>query len=208
MTALNGPMYAVGGHDGWSYLNTVERWDPSGRKWNYVSPMTTSRSCAGVGVLDSKLYVVGGRDGSSCLKSMESFDPHTNRWSACAPMNKRRGGIGVSTLNMFLYAIGGHEAPSSDPTSNKLDLVERYDPKTDTWTAIAPISSCRDAVGACVLASKLYIVGGFDGQYLDVVERYDPETDEWEKVSSLQYARAACCLVNVLNNKKPPVENM
>lgn len=22
---LNGPLYAVGGHDGWSYLNTVER---------------------------------------------------------------------------------------------------------------------------------------------------------------------------------------
>ena len=25
VTVLGGPIYAVGGHDGWSYLNTVER---------------------------------------------------------------------------------------------------------------------------------------------------------------------------------------
>lgn len=26
VVVLEGPMYAVGGHDGWSYLNTVERY--------------------------------------------------------------------------------------------------------------------------------------------------------------------------------------
>lgn len=27
VAVLNGPIYAVGGHDGWSYLNTVERYN-------------------------------------------------------------------------------------------------------------------------------------------------------------------------------------
>lgn len=27
VAVLEGPMYAVGGHDGWSYLSTVERWE-------------------------------------------------------------------------------------------------------------------------------------------------------------------------------------
>ncbi len=47
-------MYAVGGHDGWSYLNTVERWDPQARQWSYVAPMSTPRSTAGVAVLGTK----------------------------------------------------------------------------------------------------------------------------------------------------------
>jgi kelch-like protein 1/4/5 len=63
---LEGPLYAVGGHDGWSYLNTVERWDPVGRSWSYVCPMSVSRSTAGVAVLGKFLYVCGGRDGGSC----------------------------------------------------------------------------------------------------------------------------------------------
>ena len=44
-------MYAVGGHDGWSFLNTVERWDPDSRCWSYVAPMSVARSTAGVATL-------------------------------------------------------------------------------------------------------------------------------------------------------------
>lgn len=54
VAVLSGPMYAVGGHDGWSYLNTVERWDPQARAWNYVAPMSVSRSTVGVAVLFDK----------------------------------------------------------------------------------------------------------------------------------------------------------
>lgn len=51
---LEGPLYAVGGHDGWSYLNTVERWDPQARQWSYVAPMSSHRSTVGVAVLNGK----------------------------------------------------------------------------------------------------------------------------------------------------------
>nr|XP_054538805.1 kelch-like protein 5 isoform X1 [Pan troglodytes] len=183
VAVLEGPMYAVGGHDGWSYLNTVERWDPQARQWNFVATMSTPRSTVGVAVLSGKLYAVGGRDGSSCLKSVECFDPHTNKWTLCAQMSKRRGGVGVTTWNGLLYAIGGHDAPASNLTSRLSDCVERYDPKTDMWTAVASMSISRDAVGVCLLGDKLYAVGGYDGQaYLNTVEAYDPQTNEWTQV--------------------------
>lgn len=50
----SGPLYAVGGHDGWSYLNTVERWDPETGQWSYVAPMTTQRSTVGLAVLNNR----------------------------------------------------------------------------------------------------------------------------------------------------------
>lgn len=59
----------------------------------------------------------------------------------------------------------------------------RYDPKTDVWTAVAPMSISRDAVGVCLLGDRLYAVGGYDGQvYLNTVEAYDPQTNEWTQV--------------------------
>uniref|UniRef100_A0A8D0ACV1 Kelch-like family member 5 n=1 Tax=Sander lucioperca TaxID=283035 RepID=A0A8D0ACV1_SANLU len=183
VAVLEGPMYAVGGHDGWSYLSTVERWDPQARQWSFVASMATPRSTVGVAVLNGKLYAVGGRDGSSCLRSVECFDPHTNRWNGCAPMAKRRGGVGVATWHGFLYAIGGHDAPASSLASRLSDCVERYDPQTDVWTAVAPMSISRDAVGVCLLGDRLYAVGGYNGQvYLNAVEAYDPQTNEWTQV--------------------------
>ncbi|XP_074085731.1 kelch-like protein 5 isoform X4 [Macrotis lagotis] len=198
VAVLEGPMYAVGGHDGWSYLNTVERWDPQARQWNFVASMSTPRSTVGVAVLSGKLYAIGGRDGSSCLKSVECFDPHTNKWTLCAQMSKRRGGVGVTTWNGLLYAIGGHDAPASNLSSRLSDCVERYDPKTDMWTAVASMSISRDAVGVCLLGDKLYAVGGYDGQtYLNTVEAYDPQTNEWTQVAPLCLGRAGACVVTV-----------
>ncbi|XP_068606667.1 kelch-like protein 5 [Brachionichthys hirsutus] len=198
VAVLEGPMYSIGGHDGWSYLSTVERWDPQARQWSFVASMATPRSTVGVAVLNGKLYAVGGRDGSSCLRSVECFDPHTNRWSGCAPMAKRRGGVGVATWHGFLYAIGGHDAPASSLASRLSDCVERYDPQTDVWTAVAPMSISRDAVGVCLLGDRLYAVGGYDGQvYLNTVEAYDPQTNEWAQVAPLCVGRAGACVVAV-----------
>lgn len=64
-----------------------------------------------------------------------------------------------------------------------VSCVYRYDPQTDVWTAVAPMSISRDAVGVCLLGDRLYAVGGYDGQvYLNTVEAYDPQTNEWTQV--------------------------
>ena len=108
---LDGPLYAVGGNDGWSFLNTVERWDPQFRSWNFVAPMNTPRSTHGVVAFDSKIFAVGGRDVSSCLRSVECFDPHFNRWTQMANLNKRRGMPGVAVFQDCIFAVGGHDTP-------------------------------------------------------------------------------------------------
>jgi len=203
VAVLGGPLYAVGGHDGWSFLDAVERWDPATRQWSSICPMSIQRSTVGVAVLNDKLYAVGGRDISSCLNTVECYDPHTNKWTPCAPMSKRRGGVGVGVVNGCLYALGGHDAPASNPNASRFDCVERYDPKTDTWTMVAPMSVPRDAVGVCVLGDRLMAVGGYDGQqYLTLVEAYDPHLNEWESVAPLKAGRAGPCVVvkNLTNN--------
>ena len=65
-------LYAIGGHDGSSYLNSVERYDPKTNQWsNNVAPTSSSRTSVGVGTLDGYMYAIGGQDGVSCLSIVE-----------------------------------------------------------------------------------------------------------------------------------------
>lgn len=58
--------------------------------------------------------------------------------------------------------------------------VERFDPQTNEWKMVAPMSKRRCGVGVAVLFELLYAVGGHDGQsYLNSIERYDPQTNQW-----------------------------
>lgn len=68
-----------------------------------------------------------------------------------------------------------------------IPTLPRYDPKTDAWTTVAPLSVPRDAVGICPLGDRLYAVGGYDGHsYLDTVESYDAQNNEWTEVMGAQ----------------------
>ncbi|XP_071649281.1 kelch-like protein 5 [Temnothorax longispinosus] len=195
VAVLGGLLYAVGGRQSNSYLNAVERWDPGTGRWSLICPMSAQRSGVGVAVLNDKLYAVGGRGNiSSCLDTVECYDPHTNKWTPCAPMSKRRGSVGLGVVNGCLYALGGYDFAYSD--TSRLDCVERYDPKTDTWTMVAPMSVPRSSVGVCELGDRLMAVGGSDGKiYLTLVEAYDPHLNEWEPVAPLNAARAGPCVV-------------
>ncbi len=60
---LDGYVYAVGGWDGRSRLDSVERYDPGTNTWQ-----------------GRLFYAVGGWDGRSRLDSVERYDPGTNTW--------------------------------------------------------------------------------------------------------------------------------
>ena len=46
----------LGGHDGLSIFNSVERYDPELQQWNYVSDMNCKRCRLGVASADGKLF--------------------------------------------------------------------------------------------------------------------------------------------------------
>lgn len=48
----SGYLYALGGNDGSSSLNSVERYDPKTNKWSIVTSMLTRRSSIGASVLE------------------------------------------------------------------------------------------------------------------------------------------------------------
>lgn len=196
VAVLNSMLYAIGGHDGTSYLNTVERYDAQLNTWhNDIAPTSSCRTSVGVAVLDSYMYAVGGQDGVSCLNFVEKYDPQANVWKRVSSMSTKRLGVAVAVLGGYLYAIGG-----SDGTS-PLNSVEKYDPKTNKWTGVASMSTRRKHLGCAVFKNFIYVVGGRDDfTELSSAERYNPLTNQWQPVVAMKSRRSGVGL-SVVNGQ-------
>ncbi|KAM5294167.1 kelch-like protein 20 isoform 3-T3 [Glossophaga mutica] len=137
VAVLGGFLYAVGGQDGVSCLNIVERYDPKENKWTRVASMSTRRLGVAVAVLGGFLYAVGGSDGTSPLNTVERYNPQENRWHTIAPMGTRRKHLGCAVYQDMIYAVGGRD------DTTELSSAERYNPRTNQWSPVVAMTSRR-----------------------------------------------------------------
>ena len=92
------------------------------------------------------------------------------------------------------FAVGGRDVVHCD-----LSTVERYDVRSGSWRAVAPMATARNLYSLDVVSGQLYAVGGYGNNTIfDSVERYDLATDSWAAVASLGTGRCqhASCVVD------------
>ncbi|XP_022090242.1 kelch-like protein 17 [Acanthaster planci] len=76
---------------------------------------------------------------------------------------------------------------------------ECYDPRSDTWHPLAPMSSRRARLGVATVGRLVYAVGGYDGSNdLALVESYNPQTNTWKEITPMGTKRS-CLAVASLN---------
>jgi Kelch motif/Galactose oxidase, central domain len=80
-----------------------------------------------------------------------------------------------------VLAIGG----------SSLTSVERYDPATGTWAAVAQMSTAHDfGIAVTLTDGTVLVAGGANGGTPTAsAERYDPATDTWTPAASMAQAR-------------------
>lgn len=70
-------------------------------------------------------------------------------------------------------------------------LVERYDPRQNKWTLVAPMSTRRKHLGCAVYNNWIYAVGGRDdATELSSAERYNPHTNTWSPIVAMSSRRS------------------
>src|SRR5439155_601932 len=73
-----------------------------------------------------------------------------------------------------------------------LNVVEEYDPASNTWTTKAPMPTARCGLAAAAVGGKIYAIGGGnDNGNLNVVEEYDPASNTWTTKAPMPTARFA-----------------
>lgn len=92
--------------------------------------------------------------------------------------------IGTDDQLVVVGGFGSHQ--------NLVDVVEKYDPKTHTWTRLPSLSRRRRYVSAASVGGKLYVMGGYDGHSrLNLVECLDLTQSQlsWTTVSAMHHRR-------------------
>lgn len=109
----NGGLYAVGGYDGSTDSNTVDRYD--GDSWVTVAPMQNRRSTCGAVTFNDCLYVIGGCDGVDASETRHRTVEKWNgvRWCESEPMHECRSGVCCTVFNGHIYALGGRNMNNS-----------------------------------------------------------------------------------------------
>ena len=177
-----------------------------GDTWTQKADISNGRWGAGAVEVNGKIYLVGGcsdTQGNTNISDVELYDPSTDSWTINTQIPTPRNSLGVCVVNEKIYAVGGFNLGLEG--GNSLPSVEMYDPDTDTWSTKTDMPTGRDNFSCCVVAGKIYVIGGFHavGVNFDVVptvEEYDPETDAWTTKTPMPTARWGQA-VHVVNGK-------
>jgi Kelch motif protein/galactose oxidase-like protein len=143
------------------------------------------------------LYVIGGRS-ESCPRpehacgNLERYKLANNTWATLTPMPTPRAAAAAAVKGDAIYVVGGRAGGDGPCSADALDVVERYDIHSDTWSTVAPLPSPRSDAAAVEHGGKVYVFGGCSfGVFLDEVLVYDPEADAWSSKTPMPTARAS-----------------
>ncbi|KAE8603350.1 hypothetical protein XENTR_v10014312 [Xenopus tropicalis] len=154
----------------------VQFYSESGGGWKALTRLpeeANSKGC-GVCVLYNYLFIAGGIRGSGDKAKLSDqvfcYNPLTDSWEKLRAMSQPRSQLKLLALDGYLYAIGGE----------CLFTVEKYDPRLDRWTTIAPIPKGAFAVAheATTCNGEIYVSGG---TLFYRLLKYEPKRDEWQE---------------------------
>ncbi|XP_045491629.1 uncharacterized protein LOC123691345 isoform X3 [Colias croceus] len=195
--------YGVTGNTG----KDIYRFDPVTNAWEYVGELPEPRHHHSVAFLRGRVFLVGGADpreddlrGKSVVVStVWSYEPVTRSWYSESGLAIPRKNFGLVVHKMALYAIGGQ-----DKKGRVLRSVEKFDPKTGSWSEVRSMGVARMAVAAVKYREYIWVAGGMTGEkkkpVCKIVECYNSKTNEWTEIHSLRFPRCFATLFS-MNDK-------
>lgn len=145
-------------------VTTHDVYDVETEMWSRAKPLPgPPRDHMGVAVMETKIHVFGGRinDYSNMLDRHDVYDIREKGWTKAAPLPAPRSAGAFTLLDGLIVYAGGECKPGGQPfTANAFEDVTAYDPKTDSWVALASLPEGRHAFGAATVAGVAYFAGG------------------------------------------------
>lgn len=178
VAAVGSRIYVMGGLRGGA-VSDVSVFDAgvgSNGAWTSLQALPAPRDHLAAGAIDGIVYIAGGRDGTIDGHTAEvyAFDPDVGNWTARSPMPTSRGGVASAVLDGRLYVFGGEGNPD-DPSGVFAD-AEAFDPATNTWEVLAPMTTPRHGTGAAAANGSLFVPGGADEEAFAAVSTHEAFT--------------------------------
>ncbi|KAM6954252.1 kelch repeat and BTB domain-containing protein 11-like [Aplochiton taeniatus] len=146
------------------------------KDWKVLTKMPGEINTKGSGIctMHNYLFVAGGIKGQGDKGKVSDkvfcYNPLTDNWSEIRPLTQARSQLKLVSMDGYLFAIGGE----------CLFTVEKYDPRMDRWSPVAPLPKGAFAVAheATTCNGELFLSGG---SLFYRLLRYNSRRDEWEE---------------------------
>jgi N-acetylneuraminic acid mutarotase len=170
--AVDGKIYFIGG-------NITEQYDPETNTWTSIAPLPIYNGWATVVACQNKIYVIGG----NAEDPTQVYDPATETWENRTSIPTTRTVSRANVVDGKIYVISG-QIPSPLGVVNPSSSNDVYDPATDSWSKMAPISIPVIGYASAVSDNKIYIIGGGNASggvqnAINQVQIFDPQTNQW-----------------------------
>jgi len=99
-------------------------------------------------ICHGRMYVFGGNLDNIAA---ERYDPSINLWVPAKAPKVVSYQTAAVTFHGFLYVIGGR-----DKDEKEIGTVQKYNPETNLWQEVSPLSSPRSRV--CAVSDGSYII--------------------------------------------------
>ena len=209
LVEYRGKIYVFGGATVESQPNALKSWeyDPAADSWKELPPMPSKRTASVAIEAGGRIYVIGGSDETGLsVATNEAFDVATGKWETHRPMPTARNHPAGGSVNGKLYVIGGRltAANVANMLSSATDIVEEYDPATDTWRSMTKMPYQTSGQGWITSQNRIYVAGGelrddhMDGIFRDFVV-FDPAANQWYRLPSMPTARHGVVLTALGN---------
>lgn len=167
--------------------------------WESRANLQDARRTFASAVYDNKVYVFGGQGPNVILNTVEMYNPETDSWIYKSPMPTERRRLACVVYDNKIYCIGGKYHRQG--ISQSCNVLEVYDPETDTWEKKSNMITPRWDLMACVVEDKIYVISGIQSESHRAVRKlevYDPLTDTWTSKNEMpvSFRGAACAVVN------------
>jgi N-acetylneuraminic acid mutarotase len=194
ITTYRGDVYVVGGHGnrlfGGDPRGEFLRYSVKDNRWTRLPPLPVPRGALAVGVIGHKLYAAGGMTAGlpgHATSRLDIYDFDTGRWSRGPDMPTAREHVGWAVFHGDLYVVGGR-----DDRTDALPTVERFNPRSGNWEAVAPLVVPSGGLGAVAADGRLFAVGGGNDRESTVtnaVQRYNLATNSWSLAPHMRTGR-------------------
>jgi Kelch motif len=120
-------------------------------------------------------------------------------WDEGPALSSKRDEPRVAVIGGDAYLVGGTLEVVHSPGERLLltpsDQLTRFDPRTGSYTELAPLPEALNHMGVVAYRGDIYALGGY-GERVDAHTgkrffRYDPATNRWTRLPDLPEPRAA-----------------
>lgn len=175
LALYNNKFYLVGGnnngHSG-GYVPFFDEFNPQIGVWTELTDAPRPRDHFQAAVINDKLYAIAGRltGGTGGLfepqvLEVDVYDFNTSSWSTLNTSSNipyPRSGLATVVFNDEIYTIGG-ETTFNRVGNGQVDVVESFNPLTNTWTTRNSLNYRRHGIQAIVSGDGIHLAGGAEG---------------------------------------------